>query len=134
MSVARTAVDQLGAAFLAGDVPAVLAQFADDDAVLYAGSEVGEVAVGRGALHALLADVLGREERYSWQATEVHDVVWGSSRHVVAEAVLTVHEPRGGRWQPVEELPYRVTGVLEQEAGSSAWRWRSCVGSEPAPA
>lgn len=133
MSVARTAVDRLGAAFLAGDVPAVLAQFADDDAVLYAGSEVGEVALGRAELGALLTDVLGRGERYSWQATDVHEVVSGATRHVVAEAVLIVHTLEGGSWQAVEELPYRVSGVLEQDADSTSWRWRSCLGAELAP-
>jgi hypothetical protein len=103
-----------------------------DDAVLYAGSEAGEVAVGRAALVALLQDVLGRDERYSWTATDVHEVASGSSLHVVAEAVLTVHVPGSGGWEAVEELPYRVAGVLEQASGS-VWRWRSCLGSEPAP-
>ncbi len=134
MSVARAAVDRLGSAFLTADVDAVLAEFVDGDEVVYAGSEAGEVAVGRAALRSLLVEVLGREERYSWRAGAVHEVRAADTVHVVAEAELTVHVPDGDRWRPEELLAYRVSGVLERPPGSDgSWRWRSCTGSEPAP-
>jgi hypothetical protein len=132
VSVGREAVDRLGTAFLSGDIAAVLAQFAPHDAVLYAGSEVGEVAIGHAALRSLLEELLTRDERYSWRASVVHELVTGSQVHVVAEAELTVHLPDRGGWRPDDRVPYRVSGVLEQAPGTpSDWRWRSCQGSEP---
>src|SRR3712207_46543 len=68
VSIAREPVDRLGAHFLRGDVEAVLAEFTESEDVVYAGSEVGEVAAGRTALRSLLTDLLGRSERYSWTA------------------------------------------------------------------
>ena len=132
MSVARTAVDRLGAAFRTGDVEAVLAEFVDGDEVVYAGSEAGEVAVGRAALRTLLIEVLGRDERYSWRAGAVHEVGSADAVHLVAEAELTVHVPGADGWRPAERLPYRLSGVLERPAGTPGrWRWRACHGSEP---
>jgi hypothetical protein len=137
MSVARAAVDHLGTCFLRADVDAVLAAFAESGPVVYAGSERGEVAVGRSALRTLLGDVLSRDERYSWRAGEVHEVLDGDTVHLVAEAELTVHVPDGDAgWRPDERLPYRLSGALQREGGPGrdAWRWRVCVGSEPVTA
>jgi SnoaL-like domain len=132
VSVGRRAVDRLGAAFLTGDADAVLAEFVADEDVLYAGSELGEVAVGRGPLRELLEELVGRDERYSWVAGTVHEVATDDRVHVVAEAELTVHAGGPDRWRPAERLPYRLSGVLERGPGASgAWRWRSCQGSEP---
>jgi hypothetical protein len=135
MSVARAAVDRLGARFLEADADAVLAEFADSDEVVYAGSEQGEVAVGRSALRTLLDDLLARQERYSWQAGVVHEVIVGDTVHLVAEAELTVHVPDGpDGWRPDERLPYRLTGVLDRDSDHAPWRWRLCQGSEPVAA
>ena len=136
MSAGRDAVERLGAAFGSGDVDAVLAEFASSGEVIYAGSEVGEVAVGRSALRTLLEQLLERDERYSWRAGAVHELVSGAQLHVVAEAELTVHVPGPGGWQVEERVPYRISGVLERDAGTvpgsvQGWSWRSCVGSEP---
>jgi hypothetical protein len=134
VSVARAAVDRLGMRFLEADVDAVVAEFAPTGEVLYAGSETGEVAVGRAAVRVMLADLLAREERYSWRAGAVHEVVTGDRVHLVAEAELTVHVPDGvAGWRPQERLPYRLSGVLEREPGPgpAGWRWRLCQGSEP---
>ena len=131
------AVDRLGAAFLAGDAAAVLGHFAAEGPVVYAGSEPGDVAVGREAVHALLEELLARDERYSWRTTTCHVTgsdAPGGSGYVVAEVVLGVHPVLDGaerRPGPVaEELPYRLSGVLEK--GTAGWRWRLCEGSEPA--
>ncbi len=132
MSVSRAAVDRLGLLFLEGDVDAVLEEFAYSDALIYAGSESGEVAVGRAALRALLVELFSREERYSWLAGDVHEVTGGDTVHLVAEVELTVHARDGGtRWRPEERLPYRLSGVLQHEPGPAQWRWRMCLGSEP---
>ena len=122
IAVATQAVDELGAAFLSGDTDAVLLLFADVGEVVYAGSEPGEVAVGKPALKELLAELFARDERYGWQATSVVAVEDTGRLYIVAECELTVH-PSG------EQVPYRVTGVLELHG--AAWRWRLCQGSEP---
>jgi hypothetical protein len=137
MSAGRAAVDRLGSAFLSGDVAEVLAEFAGSGDVLYAGSEPGEVAVGRTDLRSLLEELLSRDERYSWEAGAVHEVGAGVLLCVVAEAELTVHVRGPGGWSAAERLPYRVSGVLERDAGSadpSRWLWRACQGSEPVTA
>jgi len=133
-STARAAVDSLGEAFLAGDPDAVLRSFATSGAVLYAGSEPGEIAVGRAALRALLEDLFAREERYSWRARSV--IATRGDDHtlyLVAEADLLVHPHWNGTTAatPSEQVPYRVSGVLERD--HDTWSWRMCQGSEPAP-
>jgi len=131
-AVAGAAVDALGTAFLSGDADAVLRQFATAGDVVYAGSEPGEVAVGRAAVRALLADLFSRDERYSWRTTGVASTGGPDIRYVVAEADLFVHPcPDGSVVGPAtEQASYRVTGVLEREP--EGWRWRLCQGSEPA--
>ena len=132
-SIASDAVDALGAAFLSGEPDTVLAQFATTGDPIYAGSEPGEVAVGRAALRALLGELFGRDERYSWRTTSV---TWGGGSdvvHLLAEADLFVHPVRDDTTGPAtEQVPYRITGVLEREP--AGWRWRLCQGSEPAQA
>jgi hypothetical protein len=125
-------VDALGAAFLSGDPDRVLGHFASTGHIVYAGSEPGEVAVGRVALQALLAELFGRDERYSWRTTSVSAAGTATTLYVVADADLLIHpEPPGAPVFPATEtIPYRVSGVLEREA--AGWRWRLCQGSEPA--
>lgn len=129
---AAAAVDGLGAAFAIGDVDAVLARFARDGAVIYAGSEAGEVAVGTAALRLLLKDLFARDERYSWRCEEVHIVPCPSGVAVLADATLFV-DPMAGTPERSEResFPYRVSGVLE--AHDDEWRWRLCQGAEPVP-
>lgn len=130
---ARVLVDGLGDAFAAGDGAAVLAAFARGDAILYAGSEPGECAVGRRVLARLLADLFGRDERYLWRCAPGRDAVRVAPGlrdvAVVAEATLFVL-PRTGSPAVAEAFPYRVSGVLVREPGG--WRWRFCQGAEPA--
>lgn len=134
MSAARAAVDRLGELFALADVDAVLDHFVSSDDVVYAGSETGEVAVGRTALQTLLEELFARDERYSWRALDVHEVTMQDALLVVADAELTVHGRSCHGWHLVEGgLPYRVSGVLVRDA--ARWRWRLCQGSEPvAPA
>ncbi|MGH3360701.1 MAG: nuclear transport factor 2 family protein [Nocardioidaceae bacterium] len=131
-SVARAAVDALGTAFLSGDPDAVLRHFATTGAPVYEGSEPGEVAVGRTALRALLEELFSREERYSWRTTHVRSNGGRDLVDLVAEADLFVYPCVDGSaaGPATEQVPYRVTGVLEREPGG--WRWRRCRGSEPA--
>jgi len=130
MNVAVAAVDALGTAFLGGDPDEVLRHFAGTGEVVYAGSEPGEVAVGRGALRSLLAELFARDERYSWRTTDVRATAGDDVVYLVAEAELCVHPWSAGAVAEVtERVPYRITGVLEREP--DGWRWRLCQGSEP---
>ena len=126
---AAATVDGLGAAFATGDVDTVLARFVPDGDVIYAGSEVGEVAVGTAALRLLLGELFARDERYSWRCDEVHVAAGSAGFAVLADATLFVDPVAGGER---ERFPYRVSGVLE--AHDHEWRWRLCQGAEPVPA
>lgn len=131
-AIAAAAVDALGVAFLSGDPDAALVHFVTVGEPIYAGSEPDEVAVGRDALRSLLAEVFSRDERYSWRTTRVSTTGGDEVLHLVAEATLGVHPHRDGvtARQPAEQVPYRISGVLERE--TEHWRWRLCQGSEPA--
>lgn len=127
---AAAVVDALGDSFATGDVDAVTSRFAAGGEVMYAGSERGEVAVGLPALRLLLADLFAREERYSWRCESVHVSACASGVAVLADATLFVHPwpVRPDGLEP-ERIPYRVSGLLEEERGG--WRWRCLQGSEP---
>ena len=123
-------VEDLGRAFEAGDVDAVLSQFCDEGPVLYAGSEVGELAAGHEGFRSLLTDLFTRDERYSWLSDEVHVVPCGTTASLLAEVTLLVRPyVAGALGEVVERVPYRISGALERVGES--WRWRLCQGSEP---
>jgi hypothetical protein len=129
-STVAAAVDSLGAAFLSGRPDAVLDHFASSGDVVYAGSEPGEVAVGRAAIRSLLEALFGRSERYSWRTTGVSAAGTADTLYIVADADLFVHRSSESPLDPAGEcFPYRISGVLEREG--AVWRWRMCHGSEP---
>jgi hypothetical protein len=124
------AVDSLGAAFLTGHPDVVLDRFASSGDVVYAGSEPGEVAVGKDAIRSLLEAMFNRPERYSWRTTSVSSAGTADTLYVVADADLFVHPATDAPVEPaIEQFPYRISGVLEREGAD--WRWRMCHGSEP---
>jgi hypothetical protein len=91
------ALEVLSRAFSSRDIEAALACFADDDSVVYSGSEVGEVAAGRDELRSLFVGLFARESAYSWDVTEL----WSSSRGdlalVTAEAGRSFAQRQLGR-------------------------------------
>jgi ketosteroid isomerase-like protein len=120
------AVHDLSAAFAARDLSAALACFAGGD-IGYAGSEKTEVAAGREAVSALLAEVFNRPEAYAWTPTTTTATVQrhGTQAYVFTEATGTIHTDTG----ETDSFPYRVSGLVELTDGR--WRWRHCQGSEP---
>ena len=132
-SDAAAAVDALGAAFLSGDPDTVLEHFASTGDVIYAGSEPGEVAIGKHAIRSLLQALFTRTERYSWRTTALSAGGTPDTLYLVADADLFVHPAAPGppAGPPTQQLPYRISGVLERE--DDGWRWRLCHGSEPTP-
>ena len=125
MSGPLDAVRELSEAFAARDLTAALACFAPGDDIGYAGSERTEAASGREALTALLGEVFGRPEAYSWSATGTVVHQGGGSAYVFAEAEGLVRADVGG----TEAFPYRVSGLVERVA--DRWLWRHCQGAEP---
>lgn len=125
---AVTAVDRLGAAFGRADLEDVVGQLVPDSAVLYSGSEQGEVVAGLPALRALLTDLFARHERYSWRCDGVEVTSHADGAALVAEATLEVR-PVGDPPAEVESVPYRVAGSLERHG--DRWCWRAVHGSEP---
>jgi ketosteroid isomerase-like protein len=120
-----TAVRELSDAFAARDVTAALACFVPGDDIGYAGSERAETATGRAALTALLTDVLGRGEAYSWRATAVTVHERGASAYLYAEADGSVRTDDGD----TDTFAYRVSGLVERVG--DRWLWRHCHGCEP---
>jgi ketosteroid isomerase-like protein len=132
-STAAALINQLGDAFAAGDVAAVVDRFADDGDVFYSGSEQGEISAGLPELRKLLTQLFSRNERYWWRCDSVRVAATsGGGFAILAETTLHVHRWRFGSEQAsvAAGLPYRLTGLLEPSA--SGWRWRCCHGAEPA--
>jgi SnoaL-like protein len=124
-------IHALADAFAVGDVDAVIGQFATAGDIMYAGSERGEVAVGLTDLRLLLTDLFDRAERYTWRCESVHVTACAAGFALLADATLFIDpRPRTADATGEATLPYRVSGLLENEDGN--WRWRFCHGSEPA--
>jgi ketosteroid isomerase-like protein len=118
------ASESLSIAFERRDLTAALECFADDDELVYVGSEPGEWAIGRPAIVALLSGLFARPEAFSWRLTD--PVVWarGDVAGLCSEAVGRAQSASGA-----EEFAYRLAGSLERI--DDTWRWRICQGSEP---
>lgn len=126
MSPVLAAAAELSAAFAARDVTAALACFVPgDDDISYVGSEHTEAAAGRAAVTALLEDVFGRDEAYSWQVTTASVREYRDCAYVLAEADGFAHTATGA----VIPFAYRISGLLEP--APTGWRWRHCHGCEP---
>ena len=136
------ALDDLTRAFAQRDAGLLLDRCADD--VTYVGSEDGEQASGRAEVAGLLARVLDRPERYSfeWALPLVgveKDLAW-----LHAQGTGTVHADGpladGGRLDggrvdgTAEAFAYRLSGVLRRADGGRGWRWVLIHGAEPTPA
>jgi len=104
----------------------VLDEFAPDDAVLLAGSEEGEVAVGRSELEAFFRRVFSRDVTFSWEWDRVEVFGMEGIAWLFAEGRVIVSSVDGERI-----APYRMSGVLELHG--ERWVWRQFHGSEPAP-
>lgn len=128
MSAALTALADLSNAFRDQDVDRLLGLFSKRPEVTYAGSELGERATGPADLAALLTQVVGRDEAYAFDLTDVRIAEVGDVLSVLAEGTGTAHA--AGR-EPVT-FGYRLTGVLVRERGR--WVWLLLVGGEPVAA
>jgi ketosteroid isomerase-like protein len=120
------AVNALSDGFAARDVDRCLACYVPDDNIIYIGSEDGETAHGRQAVHRLLTELFLRPEAYSWDLTSAVVHPAGNLIHLTAEATGHVTTDGGSR----EDFPYRISGLLQPSG--KGWQWRICVGAEPA--
>jgi ketosteroid isomerase-like protein len=131
------ALEDLTRAFAQRDARLLLDRCADD--VTYIGSEDGEQASGRAEVGALLARVLDRPERYTFEWALPLVGVEGDVAWLHAQAAGTVHadEPPadgGCVGGTAETFAYRLSGVLRRGDGGRGWRWVLIHGAEPTPA
>jgi len=125
MSAALTALADLSNTFFDQDVDRLLGLFSKRPEVTYAGSELGERATGPADLAALLTEVVGRDEAYAFDLTDVRIAEVGDALSVLAEGTGTAHA--AGR--ELVTFGYRLTGVLVSERG----RWVGCCWSVAKP-
>jgi hypothetical protein len=126
-AILRDLLQALSTAFRTRDLEGVLHLLSTTATVTYAGSEHGEKATGRRQLRALLSDLLGRPEAYSF---DLPDITFGEHSGLVwmlADGEATQSADDGS----VQTFAYRLTGVLADEKGH--WRWLMLAGSEPTP-
>lgn len=99
-----------------------VAAFAEDaDAAIY-GSETGEAFVGPTAIRAFFADLYARPYRVIFTLPERTVSASGNVAWFTGEG--TYRLSTGG-----EEMPYRLSGVLERRR--ERWLWQLFSGSEP---
>ena len=119
----RRALIKLNELLAAKDI-AVVDEFVASEDTLMVGSAAGEVSRGRDELEAHYRKIFGLPGTYafSWRAVEVSchgPVAW---LHAEGDLVVTGSGPE-------RRVPYRLTAVLEQDAGR--WKWRLFHGSQP---
>ncbi len=93
----------------------------DEDAMLI-GSEPGEIAIGPEALRAFFAALYAKPYRVLFALPERRVSAMGAVAWLTGEG--TYRTTTGG-----DELPYRLTAVLERRKG--VWLWQLFSGSEP---
>ena len=86
------------------------------------GSEPGEIAIGPQALRTFFAALYARPYRVIFTLPERRVSATGTVAWLTGEG--TYRMSTGG-----EEMPYRLTAVLERRQG--VWLWQLFSGSEP---
>jgi hypothetical protein len=99
-----------------------VAAFTGDEDAMLIGSEPGEIAIGPEALSAFFAELYAKPYRVIFTLPERRVSALGTVAWLTGEGTYRVST--GG-----EELPYRLTAVLERRRG--IWLWQLFSGSEP---
>ncbi len=116
------AVDALLEAIANGRFQESLDAFTGDEDAMLIGSEPGEIAIGPEALRAFFAVLYAKPYRVMFTLPERRVSAMGNVAWLTGEGTYRVST--GG-----EELPYRLTAVLERRQG--VWLWQLFSGSEP---
>lgn len=116
------AVDDLLGYIANGRHPESVAAFTDDADVALVGSEAGEAFVGPVALRAFFADLYARPYRVLFALPDRRISSAGNVAWFTGEGTYRLSDAD-------EEMPYRLTGVLERRGGR--WLWQLFSGSEP---
>jgi ketosteroid isomerase-like protein len=116
------AVDGLLDAIANGRFQDSLDAFTGDEDAMLIGSEPGEIAIGPEALRAFFAELYAKPYRVMFTLPERRVSAMGNVAWLTGEG--TYRASTGG-----EELPYRLTAVLERRQG--VWLWQLFSGSEP---
>lgn len=104
--------------------PRVLEEFAQEDDILLAGSETGEVVIGGQEVEAFFRRIFARAEYYSWEWDHIETSHTGDVAWFLADGRVILSTGDDQR-----RLPYKISGVLERHG--QLWRWRQYHGSEP---
>ena len=123
---ARRALIRLNSLLAARD-PALIDEFARGEETILVGSTARDIARGRAAIQAHLAEVFAEPETLSFSWRQVEVVVRGTLAMLHAEGEAVFKGEAGER-----RVPYRLTAVLEPDRGR--WKWRLFHGSQPATA
>ncbi len=116
------AVDALLDAIANGRFQESVDAFTGDEDAMLTGSEPGEIAIGPQALRAFFAGLYARPYRVIFTLPERRVSAMGNVAWLTGEG--TYRMSTGG-----EEMPYRLTAVLERRQGR--WLWQLFSGSEP---
>lgn len=104
---------------------AIIDEFAMTPDVVLLGSEAGEVVIGHDQLSPFFERLFALPAELSWDWSETRIASAGNIAWVFARGDVVIRADGAER-----RAPYRMTGVLERQAGN--WRWRQFHGSEPA--
>jgi ketosteroid isomerase-like protein len=104
---------------------AVLSEFANAADVLLVGSEEDEIAEGPEGLASFFRHIFDLPIRLGWSWRNVRVSSEGQIAWVFAEGHVNITTD-----SDQEQLPFRLSGVLERRQGQ--WKWRQFHGSEPA--
>ena len=116
------AVDRLLDAIANGRQRELVEAFTGDDDAMLIGSEPGEIAIGPEALRAFFAELYARPYRVLFTLPERRVSAMGHVAWLTGEG--TYRLSTGG-----EEMPYRLTAVLERRR--EQWLLQLFSGSEP---
>ena len=105
-----------------GRHPESVAAFTNDPDVAVIGSEAGEAFVGPEALRAFFAELYARPYRVLFKLPDRRISAAGNVAWFTGGGTYRLSDG-------TDELPYRLTGVLEKRAGR--WLWQLFSGSEP---
>ena len=120
----RGALDAFNEMLAQRDLEGILGLFVSDADVSLAGSEAGEIAIGRSELRSFFERIFRRAGTFNfdWRSCQVSaqgDVAW-----FFADATASYTEGEN-----ITAMPYRTTGILERRG--NRWLFAHYHGSEP---
>ncbi len=121
----RQSLESLNQVCAARDVAGFMALFDDSDAILFIGSDRGEVFAGRDAIAGFMKTLFGLPFVFSFDLSKPVIRRDGAFAWVFVDGAMS-HIREDGK---TSVMPYRFSIAMRKEAG--AWRWTLFHGSVP---